>query len=217
MFAWTEFYTTGWLTNITGKHFCSALFWETLGSLKRCHHLFFQSCRHRKSCETEWGLQNKAQRSKYSQLLLIVLTCGPVFIPSTTAQYRFAGHLKSWLRSKMHFAVISQDLDIFFLLQAAEKLNCCLFVHPWDMQIDGRMSKYWFPWLIGKCIFTLLNLHLWTGLCTGDSCQVKYKYREKLHCFSVKVSFVLKLVLWLSLLCKLSSYLYLSLLSFSFK
>ncbi|KAF2985067.1 hypothetical protein EK904_012666 [Melospiza melodia maxima] len=32
---------------------------------------------------------------------------------------------------------------------AAEKLNCCLFVHPWDMQIDGRMSKYWFPWLIG--------------------------------------------------------------------
>ncbi|NXU92749.1 ACMSD decarboxylase, partial [Xiphorhynchus elegans] len=36
----------------------------------------------------------------------------------------------------------------------AEKLNCCLFVHPWDMQLDGRMSKYWFPWLIGKCMPT---------------------------------------------------------------
>lgn len=23
------------------------------------------------------------------------------------------------------------------------------FVHPWDMQLDGRMSKFWLPWLVG--------------------------------------------------------------------
>lgn len=32
---------------------------------------------------------------------------------------------------------------------AAEELNCSIFVHPWDMQTDGRMSKYWLPWLVG--------------------------------------------------------------------
>lgn len=36
-------------------------------------------------------------------------------------------------------------------LKAAEKLNCSLFVHPWDMQMDGRMAKYWLPWLVGLC------------------------------------------------------------------
>ncbi|XP_027748915.1 2-amino-3-carboxymuconate-6-semialdehyde decarboxylase-like, partial [Empidonax traillii] len=39
--------------------------------------------------------------------------------------------------------------ELYDVYAAAEELNCCLFVHPWDMQIDGRMSKYWFPWLIG--------------------------------------------------------------------
>jgi aminocarboxymuconate-semialdehyde decarboxylase len=32
---------------------------------------------------------------------------------------------------------------------ACEELDVPVFVHPWDMQQDGRMSKYWFPWLIG--------------------------------------------------------------------
>ncbi|XP_066433425.1 2-amino-3-carboxymuconate-6-semialdehyde decarboxylase isoform X2 [Eleutherodactylus coqui] len=44
------------------------------------------------------------------------------------------------------------DLDspeLFPVFAAAEELNCCIFVHPWDMQMDGRMSKYWFPWLVG--------------------------------------------------------------------
>ncbi|KQL61029.1 2-amino-3-carboxymuconate-6-semialdehyde decarboxylase [Amazona aestiva] len=39
--------------------------------------------------------------------------------------------------------------ELYDIYAAAERLNCCLFVHPWDMQTDGRMSKYWFPWLIG--------------------------------------------------------------------
>lgn len=157
-----------------------------------------------------------AQKSKHSKLFLIVLTCGPIFIPSATAQHRFAGHWKAWLRSKVHFAKISQYLDLFFLPQAAEKLNCCIFVHPWDMQIDGRMSKYWFPWLIGKCILSLLNLHLWIGLCPGDCCQVKYKYREN-HIIFLSNFLFKNLVLWLSLLCKLISHLFLRLFSFSFK
>lgn len=41
-------------------------------------------------------------------------------------------------------------LKVFCLLQqAAEELNCSIFVHPWDMQTDGRMAKYWLPWLVG--------------------------------------------------------------------
>ena len=33
--------------------------------------------------------------------------------------------------------------------QAAEEVGACIFVHPWDMQRDGRMSKFWLPWLVG--------------------------------------------------------------------
>ncbi|RUS89351.1 hypothetical protein EGW08_002871 [Elysia chlorotica] len=32
---------------------------------------------------------------------------------------------------------------------AAEKHDCAIFVHPWDMALDGRMKKYWLPWLVG--------------------------------------------------------------------
>lgn len=39
---------------------------------------------------------------------------------------------------------------MFLIPQAAEELNCALFVHPWDMQTDGRMAKYWLPWLVGE-------------------------------------------------------------------
>jgi len=34
-------------------------------------------------------------------------------------------------------------------MQAAEKHDCVIFVHPWDMQMDGRMQKYFLPWLVG--------------------------------------------------------------------
>ncbi|XP_046543618.1 2-amino-3-carboxymuconate-6-semialdehyde decarboxylase-like isoform X2 [Haliotis rubra] len=32
---------------------------------------------------------------------------------------------------------------------AAEEHDCSIFVHPWDMEQGGRMSKYWLPWLVG--------------------------------------------------------------------
>ncbi|PIO62188.1 hypothetical protein TELCIR_16267 [Teladorsagia circumcincta] len=31
-----------------------------------------------------------------------------------------------------------------------EELDMVLFVHPWDMHNwDGRLTKYWMPWLVG--------------------------------------------------------------------
>jgi aminocarboxymuconate-semialdehyde decarboxylase len=33
--------------------------------------------------------------------------------------------------------------------KAAEDLNCALFVHPWEMMGEDKMTKYWLPWLVG--------------------------------------------------------------------
>ncbi|MGZ5287122.1 MAG: amidohydrolase family protein [Flavisolibacter sp.] len=33
--------------------------------------------------------------------------------------------------------------------EAAEKLNCALFIHPWEMMGEKEMSQYWLPWLVG--------------------------------------------------------------------
>lgn len=41
------------------------------------------------------------------------------------------------------------DKELYPVWQAAEELGCCIFVHPWDMPSDGRMKKYWLPWLVG--------------------------------------------------------------------
>ncbi|OLY78551.1 2-amino-3-carboxymuconate-6-semialdehyde decarboxylase [Smittium mucronatum] len=35
------------------------------------------------------------------------------------------------------------------LWKVAEELDTVIFVHPWDMDMGPRNSKYWFPWLIG--------------------------------------------------------------------
>jgi len=36
------------------------------------------------------------------------------------------------------------------VFKAAEQLDVCLFVHPWDMSSwEGRISKHWLPWLLG--------------------------------------------------------------------
>ncbi|KAI1708841.1 amidohydrolase domain-containing protein [Ditylenchus destructor] len=40
--------------------------------------------------------------------------------------------------------------DLYPIYKAAEELDACLFVHPWDMHNwGGRMEKYWLPWLVG--------------------------------------------------------------------
>jgi aminocarboxymuconate-semialdehyde decarboxylase len=40
-----------------------------------------------------------------------------------------------------------KKFDAFW--QAAEELNCSIFVHPWDMMGENDMTKYWLPWLVG--------------------------------------------------------------------
>lgn len=41
------------------------------------------------------------------------------------------------------------DPNFFPFYEAAEKLGCALFVHPWDMMGQDQMGKYWLPWLVG--------------------------------------------------------------------
>ncbi len=41
------------------------------------------------------------------------------------------------------------DKSLLPFFQAAESLNCALFIHPWDMMGEDEMSEYWLPWLVG--------------------------------------------------------------------
>ncbi len=41
------------------------------------------------------------------------------------------------------------DERFFPFYEAAEKLGCALFVHPWEMMGEEQMQKYWLPWLVG--------------------------------------------------------------------
>ena len=35
------------------------------------------------------------------------------------------------------------------IFKHAEKINCSIFVHPWEMMGTSDMKKYWLPWLVG--------------------------------------------------------------------
>lgn len=39
--------------------------------------------------------------------------------------------------------------DVFAVFEACEKLDMCVFVHPWDMMGQNKMQRYWLPWLVG--------------------------------------------------------------------
>jgi len=41
------------------------------------------------------------------------------------------------------------DPVLFPFYEAAEKLSCSLFIHPWEMMGETQMQKYWLPWLVG--------------------------------------------------------------------
>ncbi|NBX28392.1 MAG: amidohydrolase [Chitinophagia bacterium] len=41
------------------------------------------------------------------------------------------------------------DPYFFRLWEAAERLNCSIFVHPWEMMGEDQMQRYWLPWLVG--------------------------------------------------------------------
>jgi len=35
------------------------------------------------------------------------------------------------------------------IFKHAEKINCSIFVHPWEMMGTSDIKKYWLPWLVG--------------------------------------------------------------------
>jgi aminocarboxymuconate-semialdehyde decarboxylase len=39
--------------------------------------------------------------------------------------------------------------EFFPFYEAAEKLGCALFIHPWEMMGEKDIQKYWLPWLVG--------------------------------------------------------------------
>ncbi len=41
------------------------------------------------------------------------------------------------------------EKEFFPFYEMAEKLNCALFVHPWEMMGENEIPKYWLPWLVG--------------------------------------------------------------------
>ena len=50
------------------------------------------------------------------------------------------------------------DERLFPVYEAAQDLNAALFVHPWEMLGDDRMSKYWLKWLVGMPAETTLAI-----------------------------------------------------------
>jgi aminocarboxymuconate-semialdehyde decarboxylase len=47
---------------------------------------------------------------------------------------------------------------LFPVFEAAQDLGAAIFVHPWDMMGQDRMSKYWLPWLVGMPAETSLAI-----------------------------------------------------------
>ncbi|MEO7210838.1 MAG: amidohydrolase family protein, partial [Chitinophagaceae bacterium] len=41
------------------------------------------------------------------------------------------------------------EKKFFPFYEAAEKMGCAIFIHPWDMMGQSQMTKYWLPWLVG--------------------------------------------------------------------
>ncbi|KAM5326923.1 LOW QUALITY PROTEIN: 2-amino-3-carboxymuconate-6-semialdehyde decarboxylase [Glossophaga mutica] len=67
--------------------------------------------------------------------------------------------------------------ELFPVYAVTKKLNCSLFVHPWDMQMDGRMAKYWLPWLVGMPAETT------TAICSMIMGGVFEKFPKLKVCF----------------------------------
>ncbi|MBK9202739.1 MAG: amidohydrolase [Candidatus Obscuribacter sp.] len=41
------------------------------------------------------------------------------------------------------------DERLFPVFEAAQELGAAIFVHPWSMMGEEKMTKYWLPWLVG--------------------------------------------------------------------
>ncbi len=50
------------------------------------------------------------------------------------------------------------DHQLFPFFEAAEEMGAAIFVHPWEMLGQDRMSRYWLPWLVGMPAETALSI-----------------------------------------------------------
>ncbi|HWY97855.1 MAG TPA: amidohydrolase family protein [Bacteroidia bacterium] len=48
--------------------------------------------------------------------------------------------------------------ELFSVFEACSKLGLSVFVHPWDMMGEQKMTKYWLPWLVGMPAETSLAI-----------------------------------------------------------
>ena len=65
------------------------------------------------------------------------------------AGVEIGSHVEKWNLSDEH---------LFPFFEAAQYLDASIFVHPWDMMGQERMSKYFLPWLIGMPAETSLAI-----------------------------------------------------------
>jgi aminocarboxymuconate-semialdehyde decarboxylase len=65
------------------------------------------------------------------------------------AGIQIGSHINEWNLSEER---------LFPFFQAAEELGAAIFVHPWDMMGQEKMSKYWLPWLVGMPAETSLAI-----------------------------------------------------------
>ncbi len=56
------------------------------------------------------------------------------------------------------FDPLDDLIGAFVLLKAANDLDAFIFVHPWDMMGQERMTRYWLPWLVGMPAETCLAI-----------------------------------------------------------
>lgn len=50
------------------------------------------------------------------------------------------------------------DARLFPVYEEAEKLGAAIFVHPWEMLGEDRMTRYWLQWLVGMPAETTLAI-----------------------------------------------------------
>ncbi|QQR58629.1 MAG: amidohydrolase [Candidatus Melainabacteria bacterium] len=62
---------------------------------------------------------------------------------------QIGSHVNNWNLS---------DPALLPVFEAANDLDAFIFVHPWDMMGQDRMTKYWLPWLVGMPAETCLAI-----------------------------------------------------------
>ena len=63
--------------------------------------------------------------------------------------FQIGSHVNQWNLS---------EPALFPVYAVCERLNVPLFVHPWDMMGQDKMTKYWLPWLVGMPAETSLAI-----------------------------------------------------------